>query len=147
MDSSCTTWARSESEIRFCESRGRSTAPNESMCKRIRQSEPRSSATFRCLRGAGLQVVRHHHERWDGNGYPDRLRGDETPLSARVFALADTLDAMTSDRPYRRAVGWDGAVKEIVAQSGRQFDPEVVRVFAAREGELRRIYDDLSLVA
>ena len=99
------------------------------------------------LRGAGLQVVRHHHERWDGNGYPDRLRGDETPLSARVFALADTLDAMTSDRPYRRAVGWDGAVKEIVAQSGRQFDPEVVQVFAAREGELRRIYDDLSLVA
>ena len=99
------------------------------------------------LRGAGLQVVRHHHERWDGNGYPDRLRGDETPLSARVFALADTLDAMTSDRPYRRAVGWDGAVKEIVAQSGRQFDPEVVQVFAANEGQLRRIYDDLSLVA
>jgi response regulator RpfG family c-di-GMP phosphodiesterase len=99
------------------------------------------------LRGAGLQVVRHHHERWDGNGYPDRLRGDETPLSARVFALADTLDAMTSDRPYRRAVGWDAAVKEIVAQSGRQFDPEVVEVFAASEGELRRIYDDLSLVA
>jgi response regulator RpfG family c-di-GMP phosphodiesterase len=99
------------------------------------------------LRGSGLQVVRHHHERWDGNGYPDRLRGDETPLSARVFALVDTLDAMTSDRPYRRAVGWEGAVEEIVAQSGRQFDPEVVRVFAASEGELRRIYDDLRLVA
>jgi response regulator RpfG family c-di-GMP phosphodiesterase len=99
------------------------------------------------LHGAGLQVVLHHHERWDGNGYPDRLRGDETPLSARVFALADTLDAMTTDRPYRSAVGWDGAVKEIVAQSGRQFDPEVVQVFAAGEAELRRIYDDLSLVA
>jgi response regulator RpfG family c-di-GMP phosphodiesterase len=99
------------------------------------------------LRGAGLQVVRHHHERWDGNGYPDRLRGDETPLSARVFAIADTLDAMTTDRPYRNAIGWDRAVREIVAQSGRQFDPEVVEVFVAREAELRRIYDDLSLVA
>ena len=99
------------------------------------------------LHGAGLQVVRNHHERWDGNGYPDRLRGDETPLGARVFAIADTLDAMTTDRPYRRAVAWDGAVKEIVAQSGRQFDPEVVQVFAAQEAELRRIYDDLSLVA
>lgn len=129
----------------------RKTGPLDSAEREHVQAHPTIGAEIlgdiSMLHGGGLQVVRHHHERWDGNGYPDRLRGDETPLSARVFALADTLDAMTSDRPYRSAVGWDGAVKEIVAQSGRQFDPEVVQVFTAREAELRRIYDDLSLVA
>jgi HD-GYP domain-containing protein (c-di-GMP phosphodiesterase class II) len=55
------------------------------------------------LRGEGLRVVRSHHERWDGLGYPDRLVGDEIPIDARVFAVADTLDALTNDRPYRAA--------------------------------------------
>jgi ribonuclease P protein subunit RPR2 len=99
------------------------------------------------LRGAGLDVVRNHHERWDGAGYPDRLLAHAIPLSARIFALADTLDAMTSDRPYRDALGWNDAVEEIMAQSGRQFDPEVVQAFAAHEPNLRRIYENLSLVA
>jgi ribonuclease P protein subunit RPR2 len=99
------------------------------------------------LQGSGLDVVRHHHERWDGAGYPDRLSGEDIPLSARIFAVADTLDAMTSDRPYRRAVRWDDAVDEIVAQSGRQFDPEVVQAFVDAERELRAVYEELSLVA
>jgi cyclic di-GMP phosphodiesterase len=99
------------------------------------------------LQGAGLDVVRHHHERWDGAGYPDRLAADQIPLGARVFAVADTLDAMTSDRPYRTALGWDDAVEEILAQSGRQFDPEVVQAFVAVEDELRGVYEDLKLVA
>jgi response regulator RpfG family c-di-GMP phosphodiesterase len=99
------------------------------------------------LQGAGLDVVRHHHERWDGAGYPDRLAADQIPLGARVFAVADTLDAMTSDRPYRTALGWDDAVEEILAQSGRQFDPEVVQAFVAVEDELRGVYEDLRLVA
>jgi response regulator RpfG family c-di-GMP phosphodiesterase len=99
------------------------------------------------LQGAGLDVVRHHHERWDGAGYPDRLAADQIPLGARVFAVADTLDAMTSDRPYRRALGWDDAVEEILAQSGRQFDPEVVQAFVAVEDQLRGVYEDVRLVA
>jgi len=81
------------------------------------------------LQGAGLDIVRSHHERWDGTGYPDGMRGPETPLGARVFAVADALDAMTSDRPYRRALPWSEARAEIVAESGRQFDPVVVEAF------------------
>jgi putative two-component system response regulator len=99
------------------------------------------------LQGIGLDVVRHHHERWDGAGYPDGLAGNAIPLGARIFAVADTLDAMTSDRPYRSALPWDEAVEEIRAHSGRQFDPDVVTVFAAHERELRAIYEGLSLVA
>jgi putative two-component system response regulator len=99
------------------------------------------------LRGAGLDVVRHHHERWDGAGYPGGLAGEEIPLGARIFAVVDTLDAMTSDRPYRRALQWTDAVEEVLAQRGHQFDPAVVDVFAAREQELRAVYEDLSLVA
>src|SRR3954453_1185076 len=99
------------------------------------------------LHGSGLDVVRSHHERWDGAGYPDGLSGEEIPLAARVFAVVDTLDAMTSDRPYREALPWDDAVGEILDQSGRQFDPHVVGLFVAGEPELRAVYEDLRLVA
>ena len=92
------------------------------------------------LRGEGILVVRSHHERWDGRGYPDRLRGDATPLGARVFAVADALDAMTSDRPYRRALRWETARAEIVAESGRQFDPVVVEAFHDCEPQLVAAY-------
>jgi HD-GYP domain-containing protein (c-di-GMP phosphodiesterase class II) len=81
------------------------------------------------LQGEGLNVVRSHHERWDGKGYPDKLRADETPLGARIFAVADALDAMTNDRPYRRRLGWNAAREEIISESGRQFDPVVVEAF------------------
>jgi ribonuclease P protein subunit RPR2 len=76
--------------------------------------------------GEGKLVVRHHHERWDGRGYPDRLAGEEIPLAARVFAVADALDALTSDRPYRRGTRFARAREEIRAHAGSQFDPEVV---------------------
>jgi HD-GYP domain-containing protein (c-di-GMP phosphodiesterase class II) len=76
--------------------------------------------------GEGKLVVRHHHERWDGRGYPDRLAGNEIPLAARVFAVADALDALTSDRPYRRGTRFSRAREEIRAHAGSQFDPEVV---------------------
>jgi HD-GYP domain-containing protein (c-di-GMP phosphodiesterase class II) len=75
------------------------------------------------------ELVLTHHERYDGTGYPQGLRGDEIPLSARIFAVADTLDAMTSDRPYRRALPYSVAREEIIRESGRQFDPEVVKQF------------------
>jgi HD-GYP domain-containing protein (c-di-GMP phosphodiesterase class II) len=95
------------------------------------------------VHGAGIAVVRGHHERWDGRGYPDALAGDEIPLPARVFALADTLDAITSERPYRPARSWDEAVGEILAGRGRQFDPDVVDAFREREGDLRAIRGEL----
>jgi response regulator RpfG family c-di-GMP phosphodiesterase len=97
------------------------------------------------LRGQGARVVRSHHERWDGRGYPDRLARDDIPLGARIFSIADALDAMTSSRPYRPAGTWDDAVGEIAVQAGRQFDPDVVDVFREREEALRRIYSEFNL--
>ena len=97
------------------------------------------------LRGEGLRIVRSHHERWDGRGYPDGLAGADVPLGARVFAVADALDAMTSDRPYRRALKWRDASAEIVAQSGKQFDPEVVDAFREREPVLRDVQRELAV--
>ena len=91
------------------------------------------------LQGEGLRVVRSHHERWDGAGYPDHLAGTEIPLGARVFAVADALDAMTSDRPYRSAMPWEEAAEEVVDQAGRHFDPGVVAAFARRDGRLRQL--------
>lgn len=78
--------------------------------------------------GDAVDVIRHHHERFDGFGYPERLRGDAIPLAARIFAVADALDAMTSERPYRPALSLERALREVEAGAGRQFDPEVVRV-------------------
>ena len=75
------------------------------------------------------QIVRHHHERFDGRGYPDRLAGDAVPLGARIISIADALSAMTSDRPYRRAIALEPAWDEIVRNSGAQFDPAIVDVF------------------
>jgi putative nucleotidyltransferase with HDIG domain len=72
-----------------------------------------------------LGIVRHHHERWDGEGYPDGLAGDAIPLGARIVAVADTFDAMTTARPYRAAMTPEEAVREIEAEAGRQFDPDV----------------------
>jgi putative two-component system response regulator len=91
------------------------------------------------LQGEGLRVVRSHHERWDGAGYPDSLSGTDIPVGARIFAVADALDAMTSDRPYRRAIPWRDAGNEIVEQAGAQFDPDVVARFVAYEPELRAV--------
>lgn len=75
------------------------------------------------------EIVLAHQERWDGKGYPRGLKGEAIPLGARIFAVADTLDAMTSDRPYRKGVSFAVARAEIVRCSGTQFDPEVVRAF------------------
>jgi putative nucleotidyltransferase with HDIG domain len=75
------------------------------------------------------QIVYSHQEHYDGGGYPRRLRGEQIPLGARVFAVVDALDAMTSDRPYRRAIPFSAAREEIVRTSGRQFDPKVVEAF------------------
>jgi len=76
-----------------------------------------------------LPLVRHHHEAWSNSGYPDGLCGEEIPLLARIFAVADTYDAITSDRPYRRARSPEDALAVIRGEVGRQFDPAVVKAF------------------
>jgi HD-GYP domain-containing protein (c-di-GMP phosphodiesterase class II) len=93
------------------------------------------------LQGEGLNIIRSHHEHWDGTGYPDGLAGEEVPLSARIFAVADALDAMTGERPYRRPASWEAAREEISTQSGRQFDPDVVQVFLEESDGLRRLFE------
>ena len=85
--------------------------------------------------------MRCHEERFVGSGYPRGLRGDEIPLGARLFAVIDTLDAITSDRPYRPAQGFEKAAEEIAAGAGSQFDPLAVEAFFAEEEVLRRMVD------
>ena len=99
------------------------------------------------LRGEGLRVVRSHHERWDGCGSPDQLAGNEIPIGARVFAVADTLDALTNDRPYRAAGSWTDASELIVSEAGGQFDPDVVEAFQAREQALRALQSEFAAQA
>jgi response regulator RpfG family c-di-GMP phosphodiesterase len=84
----------------------------------------------------GAQVARSHHERWDGAGYPDGLQGRDIPLAARIVALADVYDALTSKRIYKDAWGHDAAVTYLREQSGQQFDPELTSVLLANDHEL-----------
>jgi len=74
-------------------------------------------------------IVLSHHEKFEGSGYPRGLKGEGIPLGARIFSVADTLDVMTSDRPYRKALTYEDARQEIMRFSGRQFDPDVVKYF------------------
>ncbi len=76
-----------------------------------------------------IRGIRHHHERWDGTGYPDGLAGEEIPLIARIISLADSYDAMTSDRPYRRCLSTKKVQEELERNAGVQFDPQIVSVF------------------
>jgi putative nucleotidyltransferase with HDIG domain len=90
---------------------------------------------YRMLESLGVDPIAdwvlHHHERWDGHGYPDGLAGDEIALGARIIFVADAFDAMTSDRLYRAALSFDEAVAEVARCAGTQFDPDVVAAFVA----------------
>jgi putative two-component system response regulator len=89
-----------------------------------------------------INIIRHHHDRYDGSGLNQTVRGEQIPLGARIVALADTFDAMTSDRPYRRATSAKAAIEEIQRCSGTQFDPEVVAAFMKlpiAESEMARL--------
>jgi putative two-component system response regulator len=77
------------------------------------------------------EIALHHHERWDGTGYPDEISGESIPLAARIVAVADVYDALVQERPYKQAWSHEDALAEITAQSGKQFDPEIVEAFVA----------------
>lgn len=95
--------------------------------------------------GEAKAVVRSHHERWDGRGYPDGLAGEDIPVAARVFAVADTLDALTTDRPYRSADSFAAARTLICASSGSQFDPAAIAAFESiSDQRLETIRGELS---
>jgi HD-GYP domain-containing protein (c-di-GMP phosphodiesterase class II) len=87
---------------------------------------------------AALPAVKHHHERFDGSGYPDGLKGKEIPLSARITHAVDAFDSMVRDRPYRRGMPHDAAMGELQRHAGTQFDPSVVRVILELFAEAER---------
>ncbi len=111
---------------------GHTTAGWDLLARASRRSDGRTHLHL------GAEIARSHHENWDGTGYPDRLQGDAIPLSARIVAVADSFDAMTLDRPYRKALDHDVAVAEIRRLSGSRFDPVVVDAFLAVSDSLRR---------
>ena len=75
------------------------------------------------------KLIRHHHERYDGKGYPDGLKGEKIPLGARIIALVDAFDAMLSDRPYRKALTYEKAKQELIRERGKQFDPYLTDIY------------------
>jgi HD-GYP domain-containing protein (c-di-GMP phosphodiesterase class II) len=97
----------------------------------IRQHPVIGETIIRPLKGLGevARIIRHHHERYDGSGYPDRLKGDEIPLEARIMSIADCYDAMTTQRPYRRPLREEIVVAELRDNKSRQFDPYLVDSF------------------
>jgi putative two-component system response regulator len=88
----------------------------------------------------GKCITRHHHEKWDGTGYPDGLKGENIPLSARIMAIADTYDALRSDRVYKEAYSHEKSLKIIKQGAGSHFDPEIVDVFMEYEREIKALY-------
>lgn len=96
-----------------------------------------------------VPLVLHHHERWDGGGYPEGLAGEAIPIGARLLAVADTFHAMTSDRPYRPAKSQEDAFQEILAESGKQFDPAMVTAFERcwHRGDMAKIHKSVQTLA
>lgn len=110
----------------------------------LMQTHPAQSAelvgTIAGFRGAVQDAVKFHHENFDGTGYPDGLSGRAIPVGARIIMIADTIDAMTTDRPYRRALGFERVIQELRKYAGTQFDPELVEL-VVRSGAIRRLVD------
>jgi HD-GYP domain-containing protein (c-di-GMP phosphodiesterase class II) len=96
------------------------------------------AATSAEFRGPVELAIRHHHENYDGTGYPDGVSGRAIPIAARIIMVADTLDAMTTDRPYRKALSFERTMEEFHKFSGKQFDPVLVDIVAS-SANLRRL--------
>jgi putative nucleotidyltransferase with HDIG domain len=114
--------------------------PEERM---LMQAHPVRSAdlagTIAEFRGMVQADIRNHHENYDGSGYPDRLVGENIPIGARIIMVADTLDAMTTDRPYRKALTLQRALEELSKHAGRQFDPKLVAI-VSKSASIRRLF-------
>ncbi|WP_407572805.1 HD domain-containing phosphohydrolase [Deinococcus altitudinis] len=108
---------------------GRLTPTEWEIMKSHASEGAKIARTIPTLTKGAISLIRYHHERWDGTGYPDALSGTTIPLPARIFAVCDVYDALTSDRPYKQAWPAAEAKLEIARQAGRQFDPEVVQAF------------------
>src|SRR5471030_2906110 len=91
-----------------------------------------------------VPIVRAHHEKWNGGGYPNGLKGEEIPLGARILAAVDCLDALASDRQYRKALPLDDAMAQVLAEAGKSFDPRVVEVLNRHYRELEKAANSLA---
>lgn len=87
-------------------------------------------------------IISHHHERWDGNGYPDGLKGDEIPISAQIVSIADVYDALVSKRVYKDALTFDKAVDMIKSGACGVFNPQLLKAFLSIEGKCRKFYQN-----
>jgi putative nucleotidyltransferase with HDIG domain len=127
---------------------GRLTTEEDAIMKRHTEFAERMLSKIAYLQPA-LEIPLHHHERWDGTGYPRGLKGEEIPLAARIFAVVDVWDALTSDRPYRDGWHWEQVLEHLQAARGTKFDPEVVDYFIemAIDHERHRSADDPSTEA
>lgn len=126
------------------------TKPSALTDAEYEQMKRHSTLGEQIVAAAGLSTearwVRHHHERYDGTGYPDGLAGEDIPLQSRIILTADAFEAMTSDRPYRMALGRDVAIAELRRCAGTQFDRSVVQAFCRALESSPEQVDDLSSV-
>ena len=106
----------------------------------LRRADETVRRMGRSVFGIGIEIAQSHHERWDGRGYPQGLKGPEIPLSARIVSVADVFDALTSRRVYKEAFDFDKSVGMILQSSGKQFDPAIIHIVREHLEELRQTY-------
>jgi HD-GYP domain-containing protein (c-di-GMP phosphodiesterase class II) len=106
----------------------------------LKAAEQNISKKGKSLFGTGIEIVEGHHEKWDGSGYPYGKKGYDIPLSARIVAVADVFDALTSKRPYKQAFSFEESLHIIEEGSGKHFDPEIVEVFIKNRSRIEDIY-------
>lgn len=123
--------------------RALASAKNEALMLLAPEVKGTLTPALRFLEEAEI-IAQNHHEKWDGTGYPEGKRGNEIPLAARLMALADVFDALTTARTYKAAWTIEEASSYIVAQEGKAFDPDVVAAFKRRKSEFRQIMTDFA---
>jgi response regulator RpfG family c-di-GMP phosphodiesterase len=106
----------------------------------LRSAERNMKKKGRSLFAMGIEIAEGHHERWDGAGYPYGRKGTEIPLSARIVAVADVFDALTSKRPYKEAYSFELSMDIIAGGRGKHFDPKIIDVFLANRKQIERLY-------
>ena len=128
---SSTTSARSASATPCCSSRARSTRTSGATCASHPVKGCEIASKIEMLKPI-MPAVRNHHERWDGTGYPDRMKAEDIPLPARIVAIADAYDAMATDRPYKQALPLEECEALLRKNAGKMYDPELVEVFCSQ---------------